>query len=139
MPAQAILYSGDLMDPIPLAHWVREPVPTYGADHAAPETCKRLGDNIRYMRMLRRWSQEALGLEAGLHRTLIGAIERAEVNTSIGTAEKIAQAFGLSVAELLTASPPANFSAARCLQRLMHRAEISAPNRHYVMLSIMPI
>ncbi len=113
MPAQAVLYSGYLMDAIPFEHWVHEPVPTYDADHRAPETCKLLGNNIRYMRMLRRWSQEALGLEAGLHRTLIGAIERAEVNTSIGTAEKIAQAFGLSVAALLTARPSANSSAAR--------------------------
>jgi DNA-binding XRE family transcriptional regulator len=111
MPAQAILYSDYLMDTIPFEHWAREPVPTYDAGHRAPETCKLLGNNIRYMRMLHRWSQEALGLEAGLHRTLIGAIERAEVNTSIGTAEKIAQAFGLSVAALLTAKPPANFSA----------------------------
>jgi len=113
MPAQAILYSDYLIDILPFEHWAREPVPTYDAGHRAPETCKLLGNNIRYMRMLRRWSQEALGLEAGLHRTLIGAIERAEVNTSIGTAEKIAQAFGLSVAELLTARPPANFSVAR--------------------------
>ena len=44
---------------------------------------------------------------------MIEAIERAEVNTSIGTAEKIVQAFGLSVAELLTARPPAGFSAGR--------------------------
>lgn len=113
MPAQAILYSDYLMDTFPFEHWVREPVPTYDADHTAPETCKRLGNNIRYMRLLRRWSQEALGLEAGIHRTLIGTIERAEVNTSIGTAEKIAQAFGLSVAELLTTRPPASFSAGR--------------------------
>ncbi len=113
MPAQAILYSDYLIDTLPFEYWAREPVPTYDASHKAPETCRLLGDNIRYMRMLRRWSQEALGLEAGLHRTLIGTIERAEVNTSLGTAEKIAQAFGLSVAELLTARPPAGFRAGR--------------------------
>ena len=113
MPAQAILYSDYWIEPLPFEYWAREPVPTYDAGHRAPETCRLLGDNIRYLRLLRRWSQEALGLEAGLHRTLIGAIERAEVNTSLGTAEKIAQAFGLSVAELLTARPPAGFSAGR--------------------------
>jgi len=113
MPAQAMLYSNDVMDTTPFAHWFREPVPTYGAGHAAPDTCKRLGDNMRYMRMLRRWSQEALGLEAGLNRTMIGAIERAEVNTSIGTTEKIARAFGLSVAVLLEAKPPVDFIASR--------------------------
>jgi len=113
MPAQAVFYSDYLLDTLPFEYWAREPVPTYDASHRAPETCRLLGNNIRYMRMLRRWSQEALGLEAGLHRTLIGAIERAEVNTSLGTAEKIAQAFGLSVAELLAARPPAGFSTGR--------------------------
>lgn len=93
--------------------WVREPRPTYGVNQPAPEICMRLGDNIRYLRILRRWSQEALGLEAGLNRTLIGAIERAEVNTSIGTVEKVAQAFGLSVTELLTAKPPTDFIGSR--------------------------
>ena len=110
MPAQAILYYDDWIEPLPFEYWAREPVPTYDAGHRVPETCRLLGDNIRYMRLLRRWSQEALGLEAGLHRTLIGAIERAEVNTSLGTAEKIAQAFGLSVAKLLAARPPTGFN-----------------------------
>ena len=113
MPAQAISYSDYWIEPLPFEYWAGEPVPTHDAGHRAPETCRLLGDNIRYLRLLRRWSQEALGLEAGLHRTLIGAIERAEGNTSLGTAEKIAQAFGLSVAELLTARPPTGFSAGR--------------------------
>lgn len=113
MPAQAIFYSDYLLDTVPFEYWAYEPVPTYDAGHRAPETCRLLGDNIRYLRMRRSWSQEALGLKAGLHRTLIGAIERTEVNTSLGTAEKIAQAFGLSVAELLTARPPAGFSTGR--------------------------
>ncbi len=106
MPAHALLYAEQSISIASFENWVHEPAPTYDAGHAAPEICKILADNIRYLRMLRRWSQEALGLEASLNRTLIGAIERAEINTSVGTAEKIACAFGLSLADLLTAKPP---------------------------------
>lgn len=43
------------------ALWIGEPSPpTYGVDHPAPEICRRLGNNIRHLRTLRRWSQEAL-------------------------------------------------------------------------------
>lgn len=111
MPAHAYCYADYSTDTFSFAHWVHEPVPTYDTGQPVPETCKLLGNNIRYLRTLRRWSQEALGLDAGLNRTLIGAIERAEVNTSLGTAEKIARAFRLSVAELLNARPPRPFAA----------------------------
>lgn len=113
MPVHAWLCTESFRSVARFEHWVREPVPTYGARHAAPAICRSLAENIRYVRTLRRWSQETLGLEAGLNRTLIGAIERAEINTSIGTAERIARAFGLSLAELLTTKPPARLVSGR--------------------------
>lgn len=84
---------------------VREPRATYNVGQPAPEICRRLGRNIRHLRTRRRWSQEALALEAGLNRSMLGAIERAEVNTSIGTVEKIADVLERSVAELLSDKP----------------------------------
>jgi len=48
------------------------------------------------------WSQEALALNAGLDRTFVGAIERAERNITLASAEKIAKAFGMTIADLLT-------------------------------------
>ena len=102
MPECTYVHADYKRETFSFGYCVHEPGSTYGVDHPAPEICKRLGNNIRYLRALRRWSQGALGLEAGLNRTLIGAIERAEVNTSIGTVEKIAQALGVSVAELLS-------------------------------------
>jgi ribosome-binding protein aMBF1 (putative translation factor) len=105
MPALTYAYVDYSRETFSFEYYVREPGSTYGVDHPAPEICKRLGDDIRHLRTLRRWSREALGLEARLNRTLIGAIERAEVNTSIGTVEKIAQALGISVAELLSTKP----------------------------------
>ena len=51
---------------------------------------------------MRGWSQETLAELAGLNRTFVGAIERCEHNSTLATVEKLAKAFDLSVAELLT-------------------------------------
>ncbi len=41
-------------------------------------------------------------MNAGLDRTFVGAIERAERNLTLATAEKIATVFQLTVADLLS-------------------------------------
>ena len=48
------------------------------------------------------WSQENLAEQAGLHRTYVGAIEREERNVSIDNLDRIARAFRIPIAELLT-------------------------------------
>ena len=45
-------------------------------------------------------SQEQLAEEAGLHRTYIGMIERAEKNVTLVNIEKIAKALKISISEL---------------------------------------
>ena len=51
--------------------------------------------------MAKGLSQEALGEMAGVHRTFVGAVERAENNVSIDSMEKLAAAVGRPLAELL--------------------------------------
>lgn len=53
--------------------------------------------------MMHGWSQEQLAEATGLHRTFISLIERSGCNISLDNLEKIADAFGLSVPELLQA------------------------------------
>ena len=60
-----------------------------------------LAQNLRLLRFHRRWSQETLGFEAGLHRTYISQIEQGKSNVSIDNIEKLAHALGLTVSELL--------------------------------------
>ena len=62
---------------------------------------QQLGKRIRQLRMSRGWSQEVLAELAGLHRNYIGHVERVEVNAGLMNLEKIAQAFEISVHELL--------------------------------------
>ena len=61
---------------------------------------KILGANLKRERIKRNLSQEELAEKAGLHRTYIGMIERAERNISLTTAEKLAKAINISVSSL---------------------------------------
>ncbi len=49
----------------------------------AGEARQILAQNLRLLRFHRRWSQETLGFEAGLHRTYISQIEKGKSNVSI--------------------------------------------------------
>ena len=60
----------------------------------------KFGKKVREIRIKQNLSQEKLATKAGVHRTYIGMIERAEKNITLGNIEKIAKALGLSVKEL---------------------------------------
>ncbi|HEY9086301.1 MAG TPA: helix-turn-helix transcriptional regulator [Candidatus Tyrphobacter sp.] len=63
-----------------------------------------LARNLRRQRALRGISQERLADLAGLHRTYVGSIERAERNVSVDNIERLARALGVQPATLLDAS-----------------------------------
>ena len=60
----------------------------------------RVGVLIRRLRLEAGMSQEKFADLCGLHRTYIGFIERGEKTITIETANKIAQALGLTLAQL---------------------------------------
>lgn len=62
---------------------------------------KRFAQNVKTLRLKKRWSQEELARRADLHRTYIGAIERQERNVSLVNVERIARALKVSVKDLL--------------------------------------
>lgn len=87
--------------PEPVCYFVEEPDrPGYTAPIS--ESVKQLAKNIRLLRLSHGWSQEALAMNAGLDRTFVGSVERAERNVTLATVEKIAKAFGCTAAQLLT-------------------------------------
>jgi transcriptional regulator with XRE-family HTH domain len=60
-----------------------------------------LARNIIRLRQERKWSQEQLAFEAGLHRTFIAHVERHARNISLDNPEKVASAFGVDAYCLL--------------------------------------
>lgn len=61
----------------------------------------RFAHRLRVQRLEVGLSQEELADLAGLHRTYIGSVERAERNISIDNMERLAHALKLDVSDLL--------------------------------------
>lgn len=61
------------------------------------EVARRFGQNMRHVRRGTGLSQEALGFEAGLHRTEIGLLERGARVPRIDTLLKVAAGLGVKV------------------------------------------
>ena len=59
----------------------------------------KIGDKIKEERVRLGISQEKLALMAGVHRTYIGVIERAEQNLTVGVVKQICDVLGMSLAE----------------------------------------
>ncbi len=61
----------------------------------------KFGTRIRQLRKDCGWSQEEFAAECELDRTYVGSCERGERNIALRNIEKIANALGVSIAELM--------------------------------------
>lgn len=61
----------------------------------------KFGNKVRERRLSLGLSQEKLASRAGVHRTYIGMIERAEKNITLTNIEKIAKALEFSIDEII--------------------------------------
>ena len=61
----------------------------------------KFGNKVRKERQKQGISQEELASRAGVHRTYIGMIERAEKNITLSNIEKIANALGVPLNKLI--------------------------------------
>lgn len=62
---------------------------------------KRLGSNVKRLRMKKGWSQEDFADRANVHRTYVSDIERAARNPTIIVIEKLAKALEAKASELI--------------------------------------
>lgn len=60
----------------------------------------KFGKRVREERQKQGLSQEGLANKAGVHRTYIGMIERAEKNITLINIEKITKALGVTIDDL---------------------------------------
>jgi transcriptional regulator with XRE-family HTH domain len=59
-----------------------------------------MADALRALREAKGWSQEKLAIEADMHRTMIGAYERAERKIYLSAAKQILRALGFTWSDL---------------------------------------
>ena len=64
------------------------------------EVLIKFGNKVREQRLLLGLSQEELAGRAGVHRTYVGMIERAEKNITLTNVGRIAKALKLSIDEI---------------------------------------
>ena len=70
----------------------------------SPAHTKRLlARNLRRLRQENAWSQHDLADEANARQALVSSIEVAKANPTIESLDRIAEAFGVDVADLLNA------------------------------------
>lgn len=63
----------------------------------------QFGDRLREIRLKKGVSQEALALEADLHRTYVSSVERGERNVSIVNIARIAAALDVPIRDFFPA------------------------------------
>jgi transcriptional regulator with XRE-family HTH domain len=68
---------------------------------ASASAKKLVASNLKRLRVATGFSQEALAERAGLHRTYVSSIERAERNVSLENIFRLADALGVDPRELL--------------------------------------
>ena len=69
---------------------------------SAAKIKRALAERLRELRRERKWSQEKLAEAASMHRTYLAGIERALRNPALENLVKLANALGLTMAELFT-------------------------------------
>ena len=60
----------------------------------------QLGMRIKYLRTLRKWSQEDLALESNINKNYICDLENGRRNPTVEILERLCQAFGITFSEL---------------------------------------
>lgn len=64
------------------------------------KSLRKLGENVRALRVKKELSQEQLAELAEVDRTYVGGLERGERNATVQTLVRVAKALGVSVAVL---------------------------------------
>jgi len=86
-----------------------------------PEAVGRhLGLRLKHLRAGRGWSLEAMSGASGVSRSMLSEIEREKANPTLAVTMRIAQAFGISLGELIGAPGAAAITVIRKNDRAFH-------------------
>ncbi|WP_336966534.1 XRE family transcriptional regulator [Sphingobium aquiterrae] len=72
-----------------------------GGGTARPDVLAHVAGNVRRLRQAREMSQSALAERSGISRRMIVAVESGEANVSLSSLDRLAEALGVSFAEIV--------------------------------------
>jgi transcriptional regulator with XRE-family HTH domain len=81
--------------------WDASRMPSISKNHQRDPLLLAFGNTVRVARLKQGASQEQLALLTGLDRSYMGGVERGDSNVTLLKMHAIAQALGLSLAELM--------------------------------------
>ncbi len=76
-------------------------VDTPATEESADAISRRLGARLRELRSEKGWSLELLASASGVSRSMLSQIEREQANPTLAVTLRIAQAFGMTLGELV--------------------------------------
>jgi transcriptional regulator with XRE-family HTH domain len=71
------------------------------AGNQADALSRHLGERVNQLRTAREWSLDRLAAASGVSKSMLSQIERQQTNPTLAVTLRIAQAFGLSLADLV--------------------------------------
>ena len=71
------------------------------AGDRAEALSRHLGERVNQLRLAREWSLDRLATASGVSKSMLSLIERQQTNPTLAVTLRIAQAFGMSLADLV--------------------------------------
>lgn len=71
------------------------------AGERAEALTRHLGERVNQLRLAREWSLDRLAAASGVSKSMLSQIERQQTNPTLAVTLRIAQAFGMSLADLV--------------------------------------
>jgi len=112
------------------------PDPAPSADALADTIAQRLGDRVRQLRSDRGWSLAVLAGASGVSRSMLSQIERDQANPTLAVTLRIAQAFGMTLGDLVQVP---NASSAITVIRADDRAYHYRSDKHCRIRTLSPL
>ena len=113
----------------------KSPPPKPAGDNSDAIT-QHLGDRVRQLRAERGWSLQVLASASGVSRSMLSQIERDQANPTLAVTLRIAQAFGMTLGDLVQV---ADASSAITVIRANDRAYHYRSDKHCRIRTLSPL
>jgi len=114
---------------MPKLEIVRNPASTTGTGRKSESATEiRLGDRVKDLRRLHRWTLDNASERVGLSRSALSKIERGEASPTFDAMQKLAHGFGLDLVEFLSPADTTTPTGRRSITRVGEGTTYETPD-----------